>query len=986
MKKNTLGIHLFLLCLFCLGINIKAQELYVSTTGSDSNDGSKEKPLATLIGARDKARTTGAKTIYIRGGRYNFDSTCVLDAQDSGVTFTGYNDERVIFDGSKFINPEGFELVTDDVLLAKLHNNAQGKVYSKIITDNDLKSLLNTSTAQISVNDKMATLARFPNIGFATINRSTITGEVKATEGTNEAPKGAEFKLYETMDAPKWNAEIGRLKKMKIKGYISADWLREEHEVSSVSTSGSIRLRDGAKYGMLEGGAHVNRLFFYNLLCELDEPGEWFYDPTDSRLYLWPRSEITKDSSVGVWAGPQCFEINDGQNIQIKKMTIQNVGKGVNGQGAINVKGFSKNVLIAGVTFRYIAQPLTGFNIYYDVRDSKVLSCDFYDMPGNRLYGGKVTSTAIEHGNNSVENCHFTQVYSKDYYGGVGAINGAGNIFKNNLFHNINGQPVNHSGVDHVIELNEAFNVGIEEGDGGVFYTGADMWSFGNVIRHNFVHHIMSVPKLLGRAAFFSDDFDAGEEVSENVVYKGGWESLKMNKGGGHDIVRNVILECYRGIRNGNSNSSHYTKAFNYLATDPLSNAKENYIGRMLKAIGTSGWETTVTADNWTDKIEDFWLQRYPKFKEMIMAYKANKNFRPYASHYDDNMFYGNHTNILGGSVETKNGNQNIDLSIFENPSVLNFKFREPRPSYAPKIPFGNIGLYIDNYRCAVPSKDTYRQKVKERFSGQPSHDSSASYDYKTINERLYYNSGEMIFKLTPCMGVIEETGDDSFTITAISETCIDKSNGQIQISAKNQGNYEAVLNGGSAITFTNEWAIANLAPGAFDLCITNTATSKEQCFSLVVDAGGVVAGKTSSKRGVVEVAISKGTAPYEVLVNGEQVMQTHSSNFEVSANQGDLVEVKTSVVCEGGLSQIVSDFFDVFPNPSQGQFEIAMGTSLTEVYVSVYNVYGKQVSSKMYSVDEGRIQLDIQSQPNGVYFATINLKEEFKTLKIIKK
>jgi len=40
---------------------------------------------------------------------------------------------------------------------------------------------------------------------------------------------------------------------------------------------------------------------------------------------------------------------------------------------------------------------------------------------------------------------------------------GAGNIFRNNLIHNINGQPVTHQGVDHLIERNELFNVGIED-------------------------------------------------------------------------------------------------------------------------------------------------------------------------------------------------------------------------------------------------------------------------------------------------------------------------------------------------------------------------------------------------------------------------------------------------------------------------------------------------------------------------------------------
>lgn len=986
MKKHTQRKYLLLFSLCCFSMVLGAQELYIATTGSDSNDGSKENPLATLIGARDKARTAGIKTIYVRGGRYNFDSTCNLDAQDSGLTISGYNNERVIFDGSDFIDSKQFQLLKDDALLAKLHSNAVGKVYSQVITNSELKSFLEKPTAQISMNDKMATVARFPNKGFAQINNSTVAGEIKFVEGTHENPKGAEFKLKETIDVSKWNIELSRLKQARIRGYISAPWFKEDISLSSISSSGYIKLRDGSKYG-IKTGSDIGRLFIYNLLCELDSPGEWYYDTTDSRLYIWPIEPITESSSIGVWAGPQCFEINNAQNIQIKKMTIQNLGTGVNGDGAINIIGTSKNILVAGVTFRYISEPLTSVNIWHDVKDSKVLSCDFYDVPNNsRLYGGKLTPTAIEYGNNAIENCHFTQIYSKDFYGKACGMNGAGNIFRNNLIHNMNGQPVTHTGVDHIIELNEAFNVGIEEGDGGVFYTGNAMWSFGNKIRHNFVHHIMSVPKLLGRAAFFSDDFDAGDEVSENVTYKGGWESLKMNKGGGHDVVRNVVLEAYRGIRNGNGSSNDYNTAFNYLTTDPLSNDKNNYIGRMLKIVGINGWETTVTADNWTDKINDFWLQRYPKFKEMVLAYSANKNFRPYASHYDDNMFYGNHTNILGGSVETRNGNQDIDLTIFENPATLNFKFKEPRPAYAPDIPFENIGLYLDQYRCAVPNKDIYRQKVKERFDGQPSYDSSVPYDYNTINERLYYNSGEMLYKLTPCMGAIEETGDDSYTITAISETCPDKDNGQIRMVAKNQGNYKANLNGGSDINFTSEWLIENLVPGTYELCITNTINSITQCYSLGIDAGAEVSGKTSSKNGKVSVNISQGTAPFDVLVNGEQIMQTHSSNFEVSANEGDLVEVKTRVVCEGALSQLVSGMFQVSPNPTKNRFEISMSMPLIEVPVAIYNVYGQQVSSQVYQVIQGRIQLDLQDQPAGVYFAKMNLNKTSKTLKIIKK
>ncbi len=988
-EKKMRSYTLFLLLTFCVNIGITAQDLYVATNGNDSNDGSINNPLATLIGARDKARSTGAKNIFIRGGRYYFNSTCELDSQDNGISFSGFQDEKVIFDGSKFIDSEQFKIVTDDNLLSKLHNNAKGKVYSKVITNTELQSLLDKPSAQISINDKMGTVARFPNIGFAHMNRSTVTGETINESGTESAPKGPEFQLVETIDASKWVAELGRLKKMKTRGYISADWLKEDNIVHAISASNSIKLRNGSRYGTGEGSpAEVSRLFFYHLLCELDEPGEWYYDPTDSRLFIWPMEAINDNTSIGVWAGPQCFEIDNGQDIQIKKMTIQNIGSGNNGKGAINVIGASQNILVVGITFRFIAAPLTSVNFWHGVKNSKIQSCDFYDVPNNsRLYGGEITPTSVEYGNNIMENCHFTQVYSKDFYGKACGITGAGNIFRNNLIHNMNGQPVTHSGVDHLIELNEAFNVGIEEGDGGAFYTGNAMWSFGNKIRHNFVHHIMSVPKLLGRASFFSDDLDAGEEVYENVTYKGGWEVLKMNKGGGHSVVRNVVLEAYRGIRNGDASSSFYTQAMDYLSTNPTSNDKSNYIGRMLKEIGVTGWENTVTANNWSDLIDDFWYQRYPKLKELLETSNNNNSFKPYASNYEGNMFYANARNILGGTVESVSGNQDVTLAIFENPSTLNLKFKEPRPSYAPDIPFNNIGLYLDGYRCAVPDKNEYRQKVKQRFDGQPAHDNSAIYNFNTINDRLYYNSGAEIYKLVPCSGALEETGDDSYTVKAIGETCLDKANGQIKIQAKASGSYVANLDSGADINFTSEWLLEDLASGVYELCITNTASSATQCYGLEIEAGTSVTGKTVSDSGKVAVSITKGTAPFDVYVNSEKVLQTSSTSFSVSAGYGDLVEVKTSIGCEGVLSKTMDGIASVSPNPTNGEFTVALSMPFKAVAIDIYNVYSQLVSSRVYPVSNGQVSLDISGAPSGIYFATVQVGDDRpKILKIIKK
>jgi hypothetical protein len=748
MKKTNSVIALLLLL---TSISIQAQtELFIAKNGNDNNPGTILNPLATLNGARDKARSTGVKTIWIRGGRYGFDTTCRLDAQDAGITFSGYQNEKVIFDGSKFIDQQKFTVVTDGSLLAKLNDKAKTNAYSQVITDPALITLLKAPTSQISINDKMITLARFPNLGFVHVNNSTVSQEQANVVGTNTNPVGAKFRTIETIDGGKWRAEIARIRKGFISGYVSADWYKEQIPLNSANADGDIRLTNGSRYGF-QKGSKINRFFVFNLLCELDEPGEWYFDDTDSRLYLWPSTPINPDMRVGVWAGPQCFEIRDAQNIKIKKITIQNIGRGNNGDGAINITGKCDNIEVAGVTFRFIAAPITAVNIWNDVTNSGVRSCDFYDVPNNsRLYGGKITAGSVEYGRNYIENCHFTEVYSKDFYGKACGISGAGNIFRNNLIHNMNGQPVTHAGAEHIIELNEVFNVGIEEGDGGAFYTGASIWSFGNVLRHNFVHHIMSVPQLLGRAAFFSDDLDAGETVIENVLYKGGWEAIKMNTGGGHTIVRNVLLECYTGIRNGDAGTAAYNKYADFLLSNPKSTDKENQIGRMLQVIGKPDWETGLTKDNWTDRVGDFWTNRYAGMRFLYKAYNDNNTIKAYECRFYDNLFYGNKTDINGGPTAAVRGSQKITLDLFADPANLNFKFKEPRPAYAPDIPFERIGLYKDEYRCAVPDKNTYRKNIKNRFANQASH-TSDPYDYKTINQRLYYNTGKIIYDLVPC-------------------------------------------------------------------------------------------------------------------------------------------------------------------------------------------------------------------------------------------
>jgi len=287
---------------------IAQNDLYISLTGNDSNSGTITEPLATLTGARDKARTTGASNIYIRGGRYYFDQTTYLNSLDNGITISGYNNETVIFDGNKFVDPLSFQTVTDPNVLDRLNPAAIGNVKAVQITDPALNILLEKSTSQISINDQMQTLARFPNFGYGHIDGNTLNASVETpnTTGTPTNPKGPRFKMKESINGTKWNQELAVNDGIRTRGYLSADWLKEDNQIQSISPTGEIRLMNGTRYGLAGREGSPLRFFVYNFMYELDEPGEWFYDKNDDILYVWFKETVDTNTTVGVWAEVYC--------------------------------------------------------------------------------------------------------------------------------------------------------------------------------------------------------------------------------------------------------------------------------------------------------------------------------------------------------------------------------------------------------------------------------------------------------------------------------------------------------------------------------------------------------------------------------------------------------------------------------------------------------------------------------------------------------
>src|ERR1700744_1328965 len=74
---------------------------YVSTTGSDSGDGSAAHPFATIGRAVTAMEQSGTiKTAYLEGGTYKLGSTVNLGSKDSGITIESAPGAKAVLDGN----------------------------------------------------------------------------------------------------------------------------------------------------------------------------------------------------------------------------------------------------------------------------------------------------------------------------------------------------------------------------------------------------------------------------------------------------------------------------------------------------------------------------------------------------------------------------------------------------------------------------------------------------------------------------------------------------------------------------------------------------------------------------------------------------------------------------------------------------------------------------------------------------------------------
>ncbi len=732
-----------------------AMDLFVSSSGKDDAAGKRDSPLS-LRGAISKVSEVLKKsglpksgvTVTLAGGRYEFQEKFVLGSefkgtQKSPIIFRAADGESVIFDGSMSIDPETFLPVTDPAERARLAESAVDHIKVAQLSDSRFISPLKSRLIlSLSVNGELRLPSVYPNSGYAKLQSETIEPEASPPavpvgkqayqvraghppyqekgrpygwKGSLKHPRGARVGFDQDNEPmagtwKQWQAELKRNNTRNVlTGFTDANWLLSSQPIHSASDeTQSIRLTKVLSYGWAwRGNDKPFRVF--GMLCELDQPGEWHFDPLTNKLYVYPVIVDGEIAPVRLPVASDFIQLRDTSHVSLIGLSVKNIGGGV----AYEIRGGQYNLVASARISDSLA---TGVSVSGE--NNSVKGCDLIDLDRHvSLSGGKVTTSQFKPGNNEISNCHIYQKSVKHQKVNV-TVRGVGNRFIGNLIHNSLGQAVVINGNDHLLARNEMFNVGYDEGDGGAMYSGGDLTGYGITYKHNFFHHLMHVPGKVARSGIHLDDRQAGSLCIGNVFYKSAEKGIHLNGGAGHFLKDNIFLEGAMGIFNTSGGSETLHKLQNEILADPNHDhvrTKENYVGRAERKVGKEGWN------------KEPWISRHPLFAQVMNDAGRYGRMWPIRCTAKNNYYYNNTRynkttwNRMPEEARRKlnlEKDKPISPADFVNYDILDLRFKGEG---FPDIPFESIGLTLDEFRAEMPVKDHYRKVVKDFFKDESS-------------------------------------------------------------------------------------------------------------------------------------------------------------------------------------------------------------------------------------------------------------------------
>ncbi len=582
--------------------------IYVSAEGDDNAKGTADSPYKTIEHALIAA--------YLKGSEHPV-SICLYDGEylyPQGLTIDYYNNIRiraagdnVLITSAETLDSGRFLKVTDEAVSAKIPQSAREHVvqydlgaeghtgFGKVTPRKGSEELVPMPI--ITIDGRETTNARWPNNGFAKVASVANQG---STSGEN---------MSFAADSPN-TALWGNAKNPCVFGYWKYNWAPDSYRITSVS--GDVVTVDGVpSYGTREGGWY----YVYNMLEELDSPGEWYIDPDTDILYIYPYNDIDKNTSVRMsFSDRDIVSVENCKNVTLEGIKISDsMGRGVSFKS-------SSDCMLKNCELYNLGRE--------GVKFSNTVSCGIYstaihDVAASAVNVDNADFTSLKDSATVIDNCRIYK-YARQARANAPAIALNASVGVDITHNEIYDGPtaaISQLGFDNHIDYNKIHDVCTEASDYGAIYTYHTYYSAGNTINYNDIYNITGKGSdaLGSTVAIYLDELSGGCEINGNIIRN--TDLAYLSNGGRRITFTNNIIT---GISDKNGGATEaivqspsantYTMLLNHAKTadnarvatwapGEYASVYENLPGDMMYYGDLFHMNVKVTGDGWTSTL-----------------------------------------------------------------------------------------------------------------------------------------------------------------------------------------------------------------------------------------------------------------------------------------------------------------------------------------------------------------------------------------------